>query len=401
MTSYAGQPPEHELTSQISFRDVSKVYQSRTGPVAALEGINLEIKPGEIFAVIGYSGAGKSTLVRLINGLEKVSSGTVTVNGFDVTNMTERQLCQIRPEIGMIFQQFNLMQAKTVYDNIAYPLRLAKWSKADIKARVTELLTFVGLTAKAWVHPDELSGGQKQRVGIARALATKPSVLLADESTSALDPETTQNVLELLRRVNEKFGVTVVVITHEMEVVRAIADRVAVLDDGKLIEQGAVDEIFEAPKTETTKRFVNTVMQHSLPDQEWARLVAENPAATLVSVSSVDPARFGQTLAHITEQDGVRFAIVQGGVVHMKHRATASFTVALEGEPAAVRSAHEKLLAISQRGAEDESARFAEVVAQESAILTNSAPGQAGLMVGDSFRPQADYAQLSHTEGLR
>lgn len=232
MTQSDPRPGDHTLTSQISFRDVSKVYKTASGSVTALKGINLDVKPGEIFAVIGYSGAGKSTLVRLINGLEKVTSGSVEVNGFDVTNMTEHQLRKVRPEIGMIFQQFNLMQSKTVYENIAYPLRLAKWSKADMKAGITELLHFVGLTEKAWVHPDELSGGQKQRVGIARALATKPSVLLADESTSALDPETTQDVLGLLRRVNEKLGVTIVVITHEMEVVRAIADRVAVLDNG-------------------------------------------------------------------------------------------------------------------------------------------------------------------------
>lgn len=373
------------LASQISFRDVSKVYETRSGPVVALKHVNLDIRPGEIFAVIGYSGAGKSTLVRLINGLEKVSSGTVEANGFDITNMSERQLCKIRPEIGMIFQQFNLMQAKTVYDNIAYPLRLANWRKEDIRKRITELLSFVGLTQKAWAHPDELSGGQKQRVGIARALATKPSVLLADESTSALDPETTQNVLELLRQVNEKLGVTVVVITHEMEVVRSIADRVAVLEDGELVEQGPVDEIFENPAAEITQRFVNTVMRHSPGDEAWTQLAAENPGATLVSVKSVDPSEFSRVLAQVSANDKIGFAIVHGGVVQMKARAIASFTLALRGAPDAISDATARLQAISHQEAETKRADpngDPEQVFDVPAQLVNSAPGDAGLLTG-------------------
>lgn len=376
------------MTAQISLRDVSKVYQTATGSVTALKHVNLDIKPGEIFAVIGYSGAGKSTLVRLINGLEKVTSGTVEVNGFDVTTMTEHQLRKVRPEIGMIFQQFNLMSSKTVYENIAYPLRLAKWSKADMKARITELLHFVGLTEKAWVHPDELSGGQKQRVGIARALATKPSVLLADESTSALDPETTQDVLGLLRRVNEKLGVTIVVITHEMEVVRAIADRVAVLDDGVLIEQGAVDQIFEKPGTQTTKRFVNTIMRHNPSDEEWERLHAENPDATLVSVKSVDPNEFGRALAAIADDQKVSFSIVQGGVVQVKTRSIGSFTLALRGDPDAVQAASDALLAIS-RQKDDDSAQTTShrELPDAPEALINSAPGSAGLLTGQTAPP--------------
>ena len=391
MTQSDPRPGDHTLTSQISFRDVSKVYQTASGSVTALKGINLDVKPGEIFAVIGYSGAGKSTLVRLINGLEKVTSGSVEVNGFDVTNMTEHQLRKVRPEIGMIFQQFNLMQSKTVYENIAYPLRLAKWSKADMKARITELLHFVGLTEKAWVHPDELSGGQKQRVGIARALATKPSVLLADESTSALDPETTQDVLGLLRRVNEKLGVTIVVITHEMEVVRAIADRVAVLDNGDLIEQGPVDQIFETPATETTKRFVNTIMRHNPSSEEWDRLRAENPDATLVSVKSVDPGEFGAVLAQISDDASddhkVSFAIVQGGVVQVKTRSIGSFTLALRGSPDAISRASDKLLAISHQKSDDAPAPPPREATDEPAQLVNSAPGSAGLMTGETVSP--------------
>ncbi|MFZ2624669.1 MAG: methionine ABC transporter ATP-binding protein [Propionibacterium sp.] len=335
------------MSTQIAFHNAGKTFETSSGPVIALENIDLEIEKGEIFAVIGYSGAGKSTLVRLINGLERVNEGTVQVNGVDITDLPERKLREVRREIGMIFQQFNLMRSKTVFGNIAYPLKLAKWSKADIQARVTELLRFVGLTSKAWVFPDQLSGGQKQRVGIARALATKPSVLLADESTSALDPETTQDVLALLRRVNEELGVTIVVITHEMEVVRSIADRVAVLDSGHLIERGAVDEIFENPTAPTTRRFVNTITHHDPNPGELEWLQDAHLGATLVSIRSVDPTRFGNALATIGANPEVAFEIVRGGIVQVKTRSIGSFTVALKGSRQAVAEAEASLQAVA------------------------------------------------------
>ena len=329
----------------IRFDHVSKIFQTRSGTVQALEDISLDIGRATISAVIGHSGAGKSTLVRLINGLEHPSSGSVIVDGTDISALTEKKLRPLRADIGMVFQQFNLFNSRTIYDNVAYPLKLAGWKKADEKARVTELLNFVGLIDKAWVHPDQLSGGQKQRVGIARALATRPSILLADESTSALDPETTADVLQLLQEVNERMGVTIVVITHEMEVVRSIAQNVAVLDHGHLVETGTTGEIFAQPQSETTRRFVSTIVGQHPTEQQAARLREENPGARLVDVTSVDGAVFGTTLAKLA--DSVSFKIVHGGVIETRDGALGNYTVALTGPDDNVAKATDELSAIS------------------------------------------------------
>src|SRR5690606_30424679 len=234
--------PAHQkgrtVSSIIEFRDVTKVFSGRRSTVTAVDHVSFSVEEGEIFAVIGYSGAGKSTLVRLINGLERVTSGELIVDGQDVVTMSESQMERKRRDVGMIFQQFNLFRSRTVAGNVAFPLKVAGWPRAEREARVAELLDFVGLLDRAHSYPDQLSGGQKQRVGIARALAARPKILLADESTSALDPETTQDVLRLLKQVNREIGVTVVVITHELEIVRAIADRVAILENGKVAEMG-------------------------------------------------------------------------------------------------------------------------------------------------------------------
>lgn len=315
----------------IHFDHVKKVFATRSGPVTALDDISLDFQAGEISAVIGQSGAGKSTLVRLINGLERPTEGRVVVKGTDISGLPERALRPLRTDIGMIFQQFNLFGSRTIYDNVAYPLKLAKWSKADERARVTELLSFVGLTEKAWTHPDQLSGGQKQRVGIARALATRPTILLADESTSALDPETTAGVLDLLRRVNEELGVTVIVITHEMEVVRSIADRVSVLESGRLVESGPARQIFAAPAAETTRRFLATIIGQHPGAGELDRLRTENPEATLVDVTSVDAAAFGAALAELGRRGGVGYRIVHGGVIEVRGGALGNYTLALTG----------------------------------------------------------------------
>lgn len=329
----------------IRFDHVSKIFQTRSGTVQALEDISLDIGRATISAVIGHSGAGKSTLVRLINGLEHPSSGSVIVDGTDISGLTEKKLRPLRADIGMVFQQFNLFNSRTIYDNVAYPLKLAGWKKADEKARITELLNFVGLIDKAWVHPDQLSGGQKQRVGIARALATRPSILLADESTSALDPETTADVLQLLQEVNERMGVTIVVITHEMEVVRSIAQNVAVLDHGHLVETGTTGEIFAQPQSETTRRFVSTIVGQHPTEQQAARLREENPGARLVDVTSVDGAVFGTTLAKLA--DSVSFKIVHGGVIETRDGALGNYTVALTGPDDDVARATDELSAIS------------------------------------------------------
>jgi D-methionine transport system ATP-binding protein len=218
----------------------------------------LEVKAGEVFGIIGYSGAGKSTLVRLINQLEDITSGDLEVLGHPVGHLKERQLKELRSHIGMIFQQFNLFGSKTVRKNVEYPLKFAGWDKAARAARVEELLEFVGIADRADHYPSQLSGGQKQRVGIARALATNPQILLADEATSALDPDTTIDVLKLLRKVNRELGITIVVITHTMSVVRLISERVAVMDEGKVVEIAPTQQLFENPQHPTTQRFIET-----------------------------------------------------------------------------------------------------------------------------------------------
>lgn len=231
------------------------------GTHAAIADISLDIKRGEILGIIGRSGAGKSTLIRCINGLEKPDSGRIEILGpderlQDIVPLSERDLQKVRGRIGMVFQQFNLLSAKTVADNVALPLKIAGCSRIKRKARVAELLTLVGLEAKANAYPAQLSGGQKQRVGIARALAAEPALLLSDEATSALDPETTTAILGLLKDINRKIGVTILLITHEMAVIRAISDRVIVLDHGRIVEQGATDRVFTDPQSDLTKRLL-------------------------------------------------------------------------------------------------------------------------------------------------
>ena len=254
--------PDTPQGTRVEFRNLSKVFNRTT---TALSDVNLTIEPGEIIGIIGYSGAGKSTLVRMINGLDTPTSGDVLLDGVTIVNMPERELRGLRRKIGMIFQQFNLFSSRTAAGNIEYPLKLAGVDQHKREQRVQELLEFVGLADKGTSYPEELSGGQKQRVGIARALATNPRLLLADESTSALDPETTHDVLELLRRVNKEFGITIVVITHEMDVVRSIADRVAVMESGRIVEYGSVYEVFSNPRTDVAKKFVATSLRNT-PD---------------------------------------------------------------------------------------------------------------------------------------
>jgi D-methionine transport system ATP-binding protein len=262
----AGSPSEGEL---IAFRDVSKIYPPRRADraVTALDGVMLSIPRGSIYGVIGRSGAGKSTLLRLINGLEKPTSGAVTVDGIEVSALSEQNLRGIRRRAGMIFQNFNLLSSRSVFGNVALPLELAGVRKPAVQERVNSLLDLVGLSDKRNRYPAELSGGQKQRVGIARALSTEPAVLLSDEATSALDPETTRSILDLLRHVNEVTKVTIVLITHEMNVIKSICDRVAVIDQGRIIEEGTVYEVFAYPKAATTTRFVAEVTGHDLPDR--------------------------------------------------------------------------------------------------------------------------------------
>ena len=242
----------------IQLSNVSKYFESDKGKVDAVRDVNLTIEDGEIFGIIGFSGAGKSTLVRCINLLERPTSGKVILNDIDLMELGEKELRNVRKKIGMIFQHFNLMKSRTVYENIAYPLRGRNLNKEEIDKKVKELLKLVELEDKGNSYPSHLSGGQKQRVAIARALATDPEVLLCDEATSALDPQTTKAILKLLKEVNEKFGITIVIITHEMNVIKEICDRVAVMENGQVVEKGDVFQIFSSPKKDITNNFIET-----------------------------------------------------------------------------------------------------------------------------------------------
>lgn len=259
---------EHAAAEAIvAFEAVSKTFAGgrRGEDVTALSDISLTVPQGSITAIIGRSGAGKSTLIRLVNGLEKPSGGRVVVNGTDVAPLSEDKLRGLRRSIGMIFQHFNLLSSRTVFDNVALPLEIVGLSRKEIEARVAPLLELVGLSDKRERYPSEISGGQKQRVGIARALATRPKLLLSDEATSALDPETTQAVLDLLRRINTELGLTILLITHEMEVVKRVADQVAVIDGGRIVEHGTTFEVFSSPGHATTRALLSGLPGYRLP----------------------------------------------------------------------------------------------------------------------------------------
>jgi D-methionine transport system ATP-binding protein len=319
----------------IVFDHVSRVFDGRSGPVAAVDDVSLSVRRGEVFGVIGFSGAGKSTLIRMINGLETPTSGTVTVLGHEVSALSESQLRPVRRRIGMVFQQFNLMQSRTVAGNVNYALATAGWPKGKREARVGQLLEFVGLSSHAKHYPEQLSGGQKQRVGIARALAAEPEILLADEATSALDPSTTAEVLTVLRRVNEELGVTIVAITHEMEVIRSIADRVAVMDSGRVVESGKVYDLFSRPShSAEAASFVTTALKDRPNAEEIAR-IRERTDGRLLMVSLKDAAAVSAVLG-TAGQRGVGFEIVHGGMSATKDSAYGLLTVSLTGEPAVV-----------------------------------------------------------------
>lgn len=250
----------------IRFEHVSKTFQTKNGPFDALKDVSFEIEKGDIYGVIGYSGAGKSTLIRMVNALETPTSGNVWVEGKDIGTLKQKELRNLRKGIGMIFQQFNLLESKTIYDNVAIALKLNGVSKKDMEKRVTELLDFVELSDKKYSYPGQLSGGQKQRVGIARALANNPSILLCDEATSALDPKTTDSILELLKKINEMLHITIVIITHEMNVIQKICNKVAVMDYGQVVETGSVIQVFSDPRSDIARRFVGNLIRDVIPE---------------------------------------------------------------------------------------------------------------------------------------
>ena len=249
----------------VRFEQVDKTYLKNGRSVAALQHINVDIAAGSVFGIIGHSGAGKSTLLRLINGLEAPSSGRLNVLGQDLAQASAAELKALQKQIGMVFQHFNLLDSKTVFENVALPLRLNKLGSMEIEERVMDLLEYVGLAYKAHVRPSQLSGGQKQRVGIARALVNRPQILLCDEATSALDTQTTASILALLKRINQEQGITIILITHEMEVIQKIAQQVAVMSAGEIVESGDTADIFQHPQHPVTQEFIATVIQKDVP----------------------------------------------------------------------------------------------------------------------------------------
>lgn len=250
----------------INLIDLKKSYYTKSGKIEVLKGIDLQIKKGDIYGIIGFSGAGKSTLIRCINRLEEPDSGQIMIGGKDIINLSKKDLNEERKKIGMIFQTFNLFDSKTVFENIEYPLKSSLKNKLQRKERVLELIELVGLTEKAYDYPSQLSGGQKQRVGIARALANNPNVLLSDEATSALDPQTTLSILDLLKDINKKFGITILMISHEVEVIKYACNHLAVIENGTIKEKGNILTVFQNPKSETGKIF--TEVEQKLKE-EW------------------------------------------------------------------------------------------------------------------------------------
>lgn len=313
----------------IEFQQVSKTFQVKDRRIEAVKATDLHVNRGEIFGLIGYSGAGKSTLLRLINRLEQPTSGRVIADGIDVTALDAAGLRAFRRRVGMIFQHFNLLSSKTVAENVAMPMRLAgEYERSAIDKRVRELLERVGLADQASKYPAQLSGGQKQRVGIARALATGPSILLCDEATSALDPETTGQVLQLLRQINQELGLTIVLITHEMDVIRRICDRVGVMEDGQVIENGPVAEVFLHPQHPTTQRFVQlSEGEEGTQQEDFAHV-----AGRILHLTFLGESTYAPVLSQVMQATGAHYSILAGRIGRIKDEPCGQLTIALTGE---------------------------------------------------------------------
>jgi len=316
----------------ITVQNVTKIFQTKTGPVTAVDNVSLEIQEGEIFGVIGYSGAGKSTLIRMFNGLEKPTTGRINVFGKDLTKIKESELRKTRQEIGMIFQHFNLLWSRNVRENISFPLEVAKVPKEERKKRVDELIRLVGLEGKEENYPSQLSGGQKQRVGIARALANNPKLLLCDEATSALDPETTDSILDLLMEINQKLGLTIIMITHEMHVIRKICHRVAVMEDGKIVESGPVLEVFKSPKQPITKRFVRQVTEKEDTQEAINQLLEKYPSGKIVRLSFIGEAAEQPIISKLIKQSQATINIIQGNISQTRLGAYGNLYLHIKGK---------------------------------------------------------------------
>jgi D-methionine transport system ATP-binding protein len=330
LTSGVAEPPRIELI------DLAKTFTTETGDMAAVRGVSLRIAAGEVFGIIGESGAGKSTLVRLINLLERPSAGQVIVDGEDAVALSPEGLRGLRRRIGMIFQHFNLLSSRTAAANIALPLEIAGWSKVDIAVRVAELLDLVDIADKHDRYPSELSGGQKQRIGIARALATRPSVLLSDEATSALDPQTTRAILDLLANINRELGVTIVLITHEMSVVRQLAKEVIVIDAGDVVERGHVADIFTHPKQPITQTFLAEVLGDSLPVSLASRLQEKPVTGGQAVIRVLVRGDTGDTVvARLARELSIDVALLSARIDEIGGQRVGSLTIGVPGGDAA------------------------------------------------------------------
>ncbi|WP_204126876.1 methionine ABC transporter ATP-binding protein [Pseudomonas ogarae] len=319
--------------AHVRFIGLGKTYNGAQGPVAALQGIDLAIQRGEVFGIIGRSGAGKSSLIRTINRLEQPTSGRVLIDQIDIGEFDEDRLVELRRRIGMIFQHFNLMSAKTVWQNVELPLKVAGVPKEQRQRKVRELLELVGLQGKHKAYPAQLSGGQKQRVGIARALVHDPQILLCDEATSALDPETTQSILGLLREINQRLGLTIVLITHEMAVIREVCDRVVVLEQGRIVEQGPVWEVFGNPQHEVSRTLL-APLQHAIPEELQNRLQvqpASADAATVLRLQFTGIDREEPDLAVLFSALGGRVRLLHGGIERIQGHGLGQLLLAVSG----------------------------------------------------------------------
>lgn len=316
----------------IEIQKVSKVYKTKNGEINAVKDVNLTINKGEIYGIIGYSGAGKSTLIRLLNGLEKPSSGTVIVNGLPISSISGKQLRIARQKISMIFQHFNLLWSRTVEENISFPLEIAKVPKSERQKRVKELIDLVGLSGREKAYPSQLSGGQKQRVGIARALANNPEVLLCDEATSALDPETTESILDLLLDINKKIGLTIVLITHEMHVIQKICNRVSVMEAGKVVETGQVLEVFQNPKADITKNFVSQVTGANQSKESMKHILSKYKTGKLIKLTYVGKETDQPIISQLIHDYHVNVNVVHGNISQTASGPYGTLVVHIDGE---------------------------------------------------------------------
>lgn len=320
---------ENAKTPFITFNHVSKTFKgtSTTKEVHAVHDVSISVDQGEIFGVIGYSGAGKSTLIRMINGLETPTEGSVTIDDQDVTKLNKEKLAQLRHKIGMIFQNYNLLKTATIYQNITIPLKLEKLPTDEIKQRAEKYLKIVGLWDRRNSYPSQLSGGQSQRVAVARALAHEPQILLSDEATSALDPETTSSILDLLKDINQKLGITIFIITHELDVVKSVCDKVAVMESGELVEQGRTIDIFTNPKKAVTRQFLGSSDLSGVP----ATLLAETQKHNhVLLIKFIGNEASTPVIAQLTKQFHVEPNIMAGSIEYLKEQPYGKLLISIE-----------------------------------------------------------------------